>query len=159
MAVSKIINSIKVDTSDVGKFLKVNSEGEIELVQIRVPTDKYVVITSHDTESLGPSSGNVTYAIDEFQGDGLDTDNIKGFLIYAYAGGSNSHNAYVWYIDPDGVYHILQYSRGGNSDDDCWSATTVYVPIQEGQTSIELQTQQGANWTIVGAIQNEYTTL
>lgn len=159
MATSKIINSLKVDAADTGKFLKVNASGDLELVEIQIPTEQVVTITGHDTYDLGPTSTARTYNIDEFQGTGLDTDNIVGFHVYCYTGGSNSHNVYVWYVDPDAKQWILSYSHGGNDDDDCFAGQLVYVPLQEGQTTLEFLTQQGGQYTIYAATQRVYETL
>lgn len=125
---------------------------------------KYINLASHGVWALNQiqlvaGSSTYTYTIAGFAGTGLNTSKIRGLWVEAWTS-SNADLTDVAAHWPDGVLHTLAECDSVAVGDDRHQKTTLLVPIQEGQVSLDFQLRRiggvgsaGASYTIIGAWQ------
>jgi hypothetical protein len=109
----------------------------------------YVELTGGtiDLEHYSSLTSTKTYNIADFTGSGLNTNNIIGVYVEAYAFGEDGHEVYIQATFPSGTYHKIIESHGYNGDDDCGNGGIIYIPINDGQTSISFISNSSGNNT------------
>jgi len=132
----KIIQSIKVEETDYGKFLRISETGNIEYVTIDT---EYVAITSHPTTALEQTlEGTYVYTIADFVGVGLSTSDIRTIHV-EYTGRRNSR-VFVSYPDDslNATRYLANQDYSGDTDDTARNKVVIRVPINKNQTSFTI---------------------
>jgi hypothetical protein len=155
MATSKIINSIKIESSDFGKILKVDAIGNVTPVNI---TQEYIPLTGGTLDLTQDSIAEYVYNVDEFVGVGLDTDNISSVKVIVYCGDSgNSGTGSEIYALIGGTSYLIGFAQTNSSGSQDRDTNVLDIPIAAGETTVTITILKrgnlGASFTIAGANQ------
>jgi hypothetical protein len=129
-----------------GQVLTYNSSTQKWEAADAIGDDQYIAITS-TTDNGGnltftrTSVGTVTYTYDlaNFGGIGLDTGAIRGLYVRCVSGarGGNTIST-ISATYPDGTEHEICKTRAADGDDDFVVTDVVYIPVNIGQSSLDL---------------------
>lgn len=154
MATTKIINSIKVDSTYLGKIVSIDANGNVAPVTVK---QQFIPLTDGTEDLTQTTVGTYTYTLADFVGTGLDTDNINSLVIYMFcndAGSSGGNSKISVYIGGQWVVACYAAGYGGGNNDNCLSIAT--IPIVSGDTEFSIRVDEktyAAEFTILGANQ------
>ena len=123
--------------------------------------DQQFVSLSAGTEALVKSNSNNTWTYDiaDFVGVGLDTTQIRALYINVVSS-TNNEVCYVQAEYPDNNMYKIGGAYAGGNGDAINDYTTTMVPINKGQTSIDLTILYGGgssiSFNIFGAVQRVF---
>lgn len=113
--------------------------------QIHKMDTEYIALTSHDTYDLTYSNETTTdytwtYAIDEFNGTGLNTSEIRMIYIESqvYSGSKMPVKNEITATMPDGTPVSISYAESTYTGDTISSKNLSSIPINKGQVSITI---------------------
>lgn len=154
MSNKKIINSIKADTTDYGKYLKINAEGDIEFANFIY---EYTPILSGTEDLAQDTVATFIYNIADFVGTGLTNSLIRILHISTTSRSytRSSYNSIITATYPDGtVVNINKMYSSGNDGETTINTFVADIPINSDTTSITLTISEnidGAEFEILGA--------
>lgn len=128
--------------------------------QIHMMDTEYVAFTGHDTNDLTYSdlTDSWEYNIDEFQGTGLNTDEIRMIYVSSYVRSGPYAGNSITITMPDGTTTDINYSQCYDGNDEVNNKNTFALPINKNQTSftVSMSGNGSRTFTILGAIQRVF---
>jgi hypothetical protein len=140
MPTQKIINSIKVDSTYIGKVFKVDENLDLQPADVGF---EYKEVTGHPTGLTQNTFDTWTYTIADFIGPDIVASQIRGVLVYVFLDSANGRgvsfsSTLPW--DENGteyeLFHIWQ--SGNNSGGKGQHAEVIEIPVNADQTSITI---------------------
>lgn len=155
MAVSKIINSIKIDSTYFGKIIKIDSNGDVVPVTVR---PEFIPLTGGTNALTQSSLGTYVYNIADFVGTGFESDYVQSIKVKCFCGdsGNSGTGSTITAVIGSETVTICnaQTNSSGSQDRD---TNICDIPVNEGDTTITISITEvgnlGATFTILGATQ------
>ncbi len=159
------LNSLQDEAINVidGAGLTPEKDDDTQLYQaialmINALDTEYIAIASGTIALTQDSTGTYNYVIADFAGAGLDTDNIRTLHVECICT-TTASSSFV-YADFDGTQSVICKSRATGGDDYTGTALVANIPINPGQSSIDLRiniqnqtSADEASFKIIGATQ------